>query len=154
MTTFTQLPRCAGARVRHRGMAHCAAADCQGPCHGGMAHCAAADCAWCAGCALHCARWCLAARVYIAMARSCLRVCITARDACVCTYMAHCVATGAQRRCVWCDLRDADYAAAVGVITHVLVVACSACAEVIWVDVIKRCTAVCTYAWVRCRYGV
>ena len=27
-TTFAQLPRCAAARVRHRGMVYCAAADC------------------------------------------------------------------------------------------------------------------------------
>ena len=46
------------------------------------------------------------------------------------------------------------YAVSVGVITHELVVACSACAGALWVDVIKRHIAVCTYAWVRCRYGV
>ena len=45
------------------------------------------------------------------------------------------------------------YVVAVSVIAHVLVVVCSACAGVIWVDVIKRCIAACTYAWVRRRYG-
>ena len=37
-------------------------------------------------------------------------------------------------------------------IAHVLVVACSACAGAPWVDVMKRRIAVCTYAWVRCRF--
>ena len=45
-------------------------------------------------------------------------------------------------------------APAVGAIAQVLVAVCSVCAGVICVDVIKRCIAVCTYAWVRCRYGV
>ena len=52
-----------------------------------------------------------------------------------------------------CELCGA-YAAAVGAIGQVLVAVCSVCAGVICVDVIKRCIAVCTYAWVRCRYGV
>ena len=43
------------------------------------------------------------------------------------------------------------YAAAVGVITHELVVACSACARALYlrVDVITRRKGVCTYAGVR-----
>ena len=48
------------------------------------------------------------------------------------------------------------YAVAVGVITHELVVACSACAWALLlrVDVITRRKGVCTYAWARCRYGI
>ena len=48
------------------------------------------------------------------------------------------------------------YMVAVGVITHELVVACSACARALYlrVDVITRRKGVCTYAWVRCRYGI
>ena len=52
-----------------------------------------------------------------------------------------------------CELCGA-YAVAVGAIGQVLVAVCSVCAGVIFVDVIKRCIAVCTYAWVSCRYGV
>ena len=52
-----------------------------------------------------------------------------------------------------CELCGA-YAAAVGAIGQVLVAVCSVCAGVICVDVIKRRIAVCTYAWVSCRYGV
>ena len=52
-----------------------------------------------------------------------------------------------------CELCGA-HAATVGAIAQVLVAVCSVCAGVICVDVIKRCIAVCTYAWVRCRYGV
>ena len=44
------------------------------------------------------------------------------------------------------------YAVAVGVMPNVLVAACSACVEILCVDVIKRCIVVCTYAWVR-SYG-
>ena len=72
--------------------------------------------------------------------------------------MACRIAPGTQRRCPWCALRDADcaraYAAAVGVIAHALVAACSACAGVICVDVAKQCIAVCTYAWVQGVGGV
>ena len=50
------------------------------------------------------------------------------------------------------------YAVAVGVIARELVVACSACARALklQVDVITRRkgSGVCTYAWVRCSYGV
>ena len=52
-----------------------------------------------------------------------------------------------------CELCSA-YAVAVGAIGQVLVAVCRACAGVICVDVIKRYIAVCTYAWVSCRYGV
>ena len=48
-----------------------------------------------------------------------------------------------------CALRDAEahiYAVAVGAIVRVLVVVCSACAGIIFVDVIKWRIAVCTYA--------
>ena len=62
----------------------------------------------------------------------------------VCMYI--CTAPGAQRQRTWRELRDVDYADAVGVTAHVLVAACSACAGVICVDVIKRCIAVCIYA--------
>ena len=60
-------------------------------------------------------------------------------------YMARHIATGAHR------LRDAHYTVAVGVLTHELVVACNACAGVLWADVIKQHIAVCTYAWARQR---
>ena len=53
-----------------------------------------------------------------------------------------------------CELWDVDYAASVDAIAHVPVAACSACAGVICVDVTKWYIAVCTYAWVRCHYGV
>ena len=80
------------------------------------------------------------------------------RDVCVYyMYMARRIATGGQHmypvrppRCGICGA----YVVGVGVIAHELVVACSACAGALWVDVIKRRIAVCTYAWVRCHYGV
>ena len=46
------------------------------------------------------------------------------------------------------------YVVAVGVIAYEFVVAFSACAGALRVGVIKRHIAVCTYAWVRFRYGV
>ena len=54
-----------------------------------------------------------------------------------------------------CRLSGA-YAVAVGVITHELVVACSACTWALYlrVDVIARRKGVSTYAWVRCCYGI
>ena len=66
--------------------------------------------------------------------------------------------------CTWRHIADVSihpgcrlcgaYAVAVGVMTHELVVACSAWALYLRVDVITRRKGVCTYAWVRCRYGI
>ena len=106
----------AAARMRHRGMVHCAA-----------------DAA--------------AARMICVALGSALR------PRCKCKWNAH-----AQWQCMCtCILYvHGTYVVAVGVIKHELVVTCSACARALklWVDVIKRRKRVCTYAWVRHRYGI
>ena len=76
------------------------------------------------------------------------RVIVYARVRIICTYayMApHC-------GCVWCGRRDADYAAQMRL--RLVLSRMSLLWRAVQVDVIMRRKGVCTYAWVRCRYGV
>ena len=72
-------------------------------------------------------------------------------------YMAHCIATGADAvrvlRPAECGLCGA-YGVAVAFIACVRVTVRSACAGVVYIDVMKRLVTICTYEWVRCSYGV
>ena len=86
------------------------------------------------------------------------RICIIVVYVCIIyMYMARRFATGGQRMCPvrppGCRFCGAQVVA-VGVIVHEVVVACRACVGALWVDGIKQRIAVCTYTWVRCRYGV
>ena len=124
-TTFTQLPRCAAARMQHRGMEHRAAGD-----GAPRALCASrprCECKW------------------NAHAQSCNRVC-----ACLCyTYVR--VHGAALQMCLvrppGCRL--------CGAYRLRLVLSCmSLLWRAVQVDVMTRRKGVCAYAWVRCRYGV
>ena len=80
------------------------------------------------------------------------RAIVYARVYIICTYAYMAMSPHAHCGCVWCGRRDADYAAHMQL--RLVLSRMSLLWRAVQVDVITRRTGVCTYAWVRCSYGV